>query len=605
MKINQVNLTNFGVHENLLIKLPNKKTLIWGLNAKGKSTIVDAIAFALTGTSSKYINQKDGIQELVTKGKTNSLVAINVNNDYEITRTIPHTLNIKNQKGSLRTLEQKLEEDLKVSREKLLMCIYASSFTKLDNNEKKDFLFKILNINITKDIFKEEFKEWAKMNQIDEILCNQVLEFLDKKTKYFEYDKIEVFNAINDFIKDENKGIKKDIKAIETYLAQLVKPEETNIPTDKLPEMLTLIEELRNKKNNLLIQLGSEENKNQRLIELKQTIALKDSITKPEVSLTSLRDELKKCHQLILENVKEKAFLEVSIKEKEKLINNLQNFKGTCTLFNNIKCPMTDENIQNLLASEIEAKNNLEVKLKKADELGKSCNAAKEVLEFQIVETTKYQEEIFNIEKAIKEYDELTKDNINIDDIRNELKTLTERIEKGEILISKVKEFNTYEKNKEEATNKLKEAKLENQYYDIIIKATSPKGIISNILYNNISKFDTICNEYLQLINSDYKIKFEIDTGLNIIVFNGKNDVNFQALSTSEKLRINLVLTATISKLIGLRLFIVDDLETLVGENRNNLFNFVNHFENDFDSIILIAATEHCKDLQDWNMIKL
>ena len=605
MKINQVNLTNFGTHENLLIKLPNKKTLIWGLNAKGKSTIVDAIAFALTGTSSKYINQKDGIQELVTKGKTNSLVAINIDNDYEITRTIPHTLNIKNQKGSLRTLEQKLEEDLKVSKDKLLTCIYASNFTKLDNNEKKDFLFKILNINITKDIFKEEFKEWVKMNQIDEILCNQVLEFLDKKTKYFEYDKIEVFNAINDFIKDENKGIKKDIKAIETYLAQLVKPEETNIPTDKLPEMLTLIEELRNKKNNLLIQLGSEENKNQRLIELKQTIALKDSIKKPEVSLTSLRDELKKCHQLILENVKEKAFLEVSIKEKEKLINNLQNFKGTCTLFNNIKCPMTDENIQNLLASEIEVKNNLEVKFKKADELEKSCNAAKEVLEFQIVESTKYQEEIFNIEKAIKEYDELTKDNINIDDIRNELKTLTERIEKGEILISKVKEFNTYEKNKEEAINKLKEAKLENQYYDIIIKATSPKGIISNILYNNISKFDTICNEYLQLINSDYKIKFEIDTGLNIIVFNGKNDVNFQALSTSEKLRINLVLTATISKLIGLKLFIVDDLETLVGENRNNLFNFVNHFENDFDSIILIAATEHCKDLQDWNMIKL
>lgn len=605
MKINQVNLTNFGVHENLLIKLPNKKTLIWGLNAKGKSTIVDAIAFALTGTSSKYINQKDGIQELVTKGKTNSLVAINIDNDYEITRTIPHTLNIKNQKGSLRTLEQKLEEDLKVSKDKLLTCIYASNFTKLDNNEKKDFLFKILNINITKDIFKEEFKEWAKMNQIDEILCNQVLEFLDQKTKYFEYDKIEVFNAINDFIKDENKGIKKDIKAIETYLAQLVKPEEINIPTDKLPEMLTLIEELRNKKNNLLIQLGSEENKNQRLIELKQTIALKDSIKKPTVSLTFLRDELKKCHQLILENVKEKAFLEVSIKEKEKLINNLQNFKGTCTLFNNIKCPMTDENIQNLLASEIEAKNNLEVKFKKADELEKSCNSAKEVLEFQIVEATKYQEEIFNIEKAMKEYDELTKDNIDTGKIRYEIKTLTERIEKGEILISKVKEFNTYEKNKEEAINKLKEAKLENQYYDIIIKATSPKGIISNILYNNISKFDTICNEYLQLINSDYKIKFEIDTGLNIIVFNGKNDVNFQALSTSEKLRINLVLTATISKLIGLKLFIVDDLETLVGENRNNLFNFVNHFENDFDSIILIAATEHCKDLQDWNMIKL
>lgn len=605
MKINQINLTNFGVHENLLLKLPNKKTLIWGLNAKGKSTIIDAISFALTGTSSKYVNQKDGIQELVTKGKTNSLVAININNDYEVTRTIPHTLNIKNQKGSLRTLEQKLEEDLNITKEKLLICIYASSFTKLDNNEKKDFLFKILNINITKDIFKEEFKEWAKMNQIDEILCNQVLEFLDKKTKYFEYDKIEVFNAINDFIKDENKGIKKDIKAIETYLTQLVKPEETNIPTDKLPEMLTLIEELKNKKNNLLIQLGSEDNKNQRIIELKQTIALKESIKKPEISISSLKDQLKIINEEILENTKKKAGLEVSIKEKDKLIDNLKKFNGKCSLFNDIACPMTEDNINLLIGLEAQNRLAFQEDLSKANEIIRQRSEKKEKIEFQITETEKYNTEIFNIEKAIKEYDELIKDSVDTGKIRNEIRILTERIEKGEILISKVKEFNTYEKNKEEAINKLKEAKLENQYYDIIIKATNPKGIMSNILYNNISKFDTICNEYLQLINSDYKIKFEIDTGLNIIVFNGRNDVNFQALSTSEKLRINLVLTATISKLIGLKLFIVDDLETLVGENRNNLFNFVNHFENDFDSIILIAATEHCNNLENWNMIQL
>lgn len=70
MRISRLVLTNFGLHENLTIDVPadKKVIIVTGENATGKSTVLDAIAFALTGRCRGVDGAGKGLRELLRTG---------------------------------------------------------------------------------------------------------------------------------------------------------------------------------------------------------------------------------------------------------------------------------------------------------------------------------------------------------------------------------------------------------------------------------------------------------------------------------------------------------------------------------------------------------
>lgn len=70
MRISRLVLTNFGLHENLTIDIPadKKVIIVTAENATGKSTVLDAIAFVLTGRCRGVDGAGKGLRELLRTG---------------------------------------------------------------------------------------------------------------------------------------------------------------------------------------------------------------------------------------------------------------------------------------------------------------------------------------------------------------------------------------------------------------------------------------------------------------------------------------------------------------------------------------------------------
>ncbi|WP_286033441.1 AAA family ATPase [Fusobacterium necrogenes] len=89
MRINRVYLENYRVHEKLEIEFSKGINLLLGENGKGKSSILEAIGYALFDSGLRTNNQKEAIKY----GKKSAKIEIDFlgidNNEYKVVRRIP------------------------------------------------------------------------------------------------------------------------------------------------------------------------------------------------------------------------------------------------------------------------------------------------------------------------------------------------------------------------------------------------------------------------------------------------------------------------------------------------------------------------------------
>ena len=78
--LNNLNLNNFGIHENLSIDFPEGINIIHGANRKGKTTILESICYALWGKT-----KNSTLERIITDGKKKTSVGLTFN-DYLIKR---------------------------------------------------------------------------------------------------------------------------------------------------------------------------------------------------------------------------------------------------------------------------------------------------------------------------------------------------------------------------------------------------------------------------------------------------------------------------------------------------------------------------------------
>ena len=461
MKINRVRLENYRVHENLDIEFSSGINLLLGANGKGKSSILEAIGFALFGSEQRTKNTK----EAITYGKKNAKIEINFTGidgeDYIVTRKFPRTefkLCRVSDNFIIDAREDKIKElcgikgDIKNIYDNIIVAKqneFISAFKETPTIRERIFN-KIFNTDIYADIYggygKFVVDKYDKMLSEKSTIINTIKENIE--------DPEEIKNLLKNSIEKRellksqyNENTEKE-KIIKTQLIDL---EQTKISYEKNVAMENLS---RNKVENLKKEILKTEEK---IAEAKNAQEICSENKEGYDSYLILSKDIEKIKK-DLKNAQENKNIYL-LKEKEKI----ELDKKISLLNNSFTVIENKEDFEKKLSLEKEVElKNLEDKFIENKELEKEYNARLDMIEPLIKKAQDYEKEIENknfelekqkllinekktkIENLSSHYSSLKNENLqqqidNFEKIKNEIQNLEK---KNEVVYMQIKENN-------------------------------------------------------------------------------------------------------------------------------------------------------------------
>ena len=278
-------------------------------------------------------------------------------------------------------------------------------------------------------------------------------------------------------------------------------------------------------------------------------------------------------------------------------IAKLQKFNGKCYLGNSIKCPLTDDNIKELIIKEQTiitelvnsiTSNNLLLNdiYKKADILNTKLEQ-KSYIDIVQPEIDRYTQELDKLSAEVVDTEETL--NTNLYNIDNEMTTNQGLLTKIEAAIYNMKLINEAKQNYNRKVNELK-------IIEDLVDAFGPGGMKSILLNRILKPLENTINEKLAVMtNNNYSINFRVDIeDFNIYIISNGVECKIYHLSSSERWRMGVILQHAINSLTNSKLLVVDDVDILDQSNRLFFWNFIikisNNLVNSFFCLFCVHA---------------
>jgi len=342
VRIHSVKLRNFISHKETSIEFPPGLTVIIGRNGAGKTSILDAISYAL------FKEHGRGKDENVINRRSNSaqvqLTFSSRGRKYEI------TWNIQRRKRALATLKDltsgsaifidagertaipELEKILGISKDVFLNAAYVrqGEIAKLLDArpaERKEIISKLLGIEVLEKIWEGLRTPIKRLEERLEALTKEVerKKEVEEQLKAIELE----LSASRETLENVEKQISSLEKNLDNVQKQIKLEEEKRSRYEKLREKIAEVEkaisakrqELVNKQHNLEIVRKAEE-KSSKLEELREKRKnLRGEVETVEEEVAKLRAESERL-DAVKKNLKDLAdelrMLEASIREYEK-----------------------------------------------------------------------------------------------------------------------------------------------------------------------------------------------------------------------------------------------------------------------------------------------
>lgn len=450
MRINRIHLENYRIHEKLDVEFDKGINLLLGENGRGKSSILEAIGYALFDSELRGGNQREAIKY----GKKSAKIEIEFTGidgeEYIVTRKIPGSTAIykkDNPELQLTGKEERIRElcgikgDLKGIYDNVIVAKqneFISSFKEKDTEREKIFN-RVFNTDIYKKIYegysREAEKKYDTQIAIESKSISSISEIMEdpqelKEKITFEREKAEEFNKRVALLNEEKKQIREQLTFIN----------EKTLEIEKLNGRLkTLEENIKNK--------SSESERVKTLLE-ESTIAEKIAKENREdhekyitlsKELSKKREEKKK-----LEILKEKQ----SSREKEtvKLEKDKSDSEGEITLLES-----KIENFKNNMEEKYTTLGNLNREIEEKNSKIEEYKKELEKIVPLIDEATSYENLIESGNKTLSAF------KVTITEKENDLKSEVERKEKllKENIPEKLEEIEKNEKIKTELDNEI------------------------------------------------------------------------------------------------------------------------------------------------------
>jgi len=515
-----------------------KSTLIVGHNGSGKSTMLDAISFALFGRPHRNINKPQLINSINQKGCVVEVDFTIGQSQFKVIRGIKPGIfeiwkngTMINQSSHAKEYQKILEQNiLKLNHKSFHQVVVLGSssfipFMQLSSGNRRDVIEDLLDINV-----------FSKMNVILK----------------------EKINTLKDKLKDNNYKI--DIQ-------------NTKIDTQKkyIRDITALTEENKREYESRILQ--AQERINELQAENSElSLGLEESIRESEEGLSTLSN---KRQALMLRGQDRQS--------------NLANVRKRIEFFEkNESCPVCDQGISDSHKHAI-----LESAQQEADSIQSECREIG-------TEGTSVEEKISetgNVLRALRhKVSELGENNVQIAGLQNQIQEYQSSIEKDVSAdLNKAKddlESLTTEKND------LFEQKLhmsEDLNYDIVIsEMLKDTGIKTKIIKQYLPAINKLVNQYLQVL--DFFVHFNLDESFQeTIRSRHRDEFTYDSFSEGEKQRIDLALLFTwrqIAKMknsVATNLLILDETfdSSLDHDGVDNLLKILYTLDNDTNIFVI------------------
>ena len=504
------NFLSAGQHFTEIDFQKNNTNILIGSNGNGKSTLIDALTFALFNKAFRKINKNQLINS-VNEKECLVEVEFSVNNrDYLVRRGIkPNIFDIE-VNGSALHKESDDRLNQKILEENILKVNYKS-FTQIVILGSSTFV---------------PFMQLTTANR------REVIEdLLD----------IRIFSAMNNLLKDKIREQKESIKSLELSRENL---------KEKVEMQKNFIGELENRgKDNI----NSNQQKIVKLMNEVDSYSNQNALIEEDVfRYTKEQEEVIGAAEKLgkLNNLRGKISQKVSVITKEHKFFN-----------ENTVCPTCTQTIEEEFRL-----NRIADAQTKAKELQKGFQDLEETIKF---EEERERQFIILSKEITKLNHEISQNNTRISlnqrqirDLESEIQKLTEQLKNRNIEHEKLEQF----KEKLKITiEDLSVKKEQITYYDFAHSLLKDDGVKTKIIKKYLPFINQQVNRYLQMM--DFYINFHLDEEFNESIQSPiHEDFSYSSFSEGEKAKINLALVfawrevARIKNSINTNIMIFDEV---------------------------------------------
>ena len=467
-----------------------QSTLIVGQNGAGKSTMLDAISFALFGKPHRNINKPQLVNSINKKNCTVEVEFSVGKSEYKIVRGIRPTIfeiwhngNMINQASHSKEYQKIIEQNiLKLNHKTFHQVVVLGSssfipFMQLPAGHRREVIEDLLDINV-----------FSKMNQ----LMREKNAQLKDQTNEVSYQ----LDLITDKIETQKKYVK-DVKALNKEYANKIETE------------IVEFEEERTRLTNENSELGTFIESN--------TQKVSEALSKLNSKQSSLKE-----HEHELKS------------EIKKLVKETKFFEGNST------CPTCSQDIGDELRQE---------KISEASASAKSINSKLSVI---AEESTKVGSDIEVATKvqtvvANKQHN-LLSNNRRLQQISESLASKRSELGKmqsgGTDLAEAEATLETYAEQKDSLQEQRLVLSDQRSYNEVIGEMLKDTGIKTKIIKQYLPVINNLVNQYLQVL--DFFVHFDLDESFQeTIRSRHRDEFTYDSFSEGEKQRIDLALLFT------------------------------------------------------------
>ena len=515
-------------------------TLVVGHNGAGKSTMLDALSFALFGKAHRNISKPQLVNSINNKG---CLVEVEFNvlgSDFRVVRGIkPNVFEIwkgeemMNQSSHAKEYQKILEQNIiKLNHKSFHQIVVLGSssfipFMQLSAQNRRDVIEDLLDIN--------------------------------------------VFSKMNSLLKEKNSLLKEEIKDND-YTFELTK--------DKIDLQKKYIHEVEALSNDQIEEKETEISNTEEII---SNLQHENSVASEEIERLSdgLEESLKTNHD------KKQTLLHYNAEFNQKI---KQLVKDSKFYEENVTCPTCSQDINSDLRSE-----KLSTAKTKASEIQKALDDVSN--QSAIVEST--LERLYDTSNEIRTKTALiSSNNREIVRLQGQIKNLTNAISKirgndGDVAKSK-EDLVVLNNKKDELFEKRLYLNESLSYNSVILEMLKDTGIKTKIIKQYLPIINKLVNQYLQIL--DFFVSFNLDEAFQETIRSRFRDsFTYDSFSEGEKQRIDLALLFTwrqIAKMknsVATNLLILDETfdSSLDHEGIDNLMKIIYTLGDDTNIFII------------------